>query len=470
MKIITYNSNNFIFSLIQFKLFKKFYNDFNQYIVYTNSLDIFNKLKSYNIECLLISNENEINNNNQNNIIIDFNLFITNNTTTYDLKNINQRNTEYQFIQEENIKIYNDKNNNYFYVLDYDLNNIINIYDYINRLYNDLTIFYITFNRIDTMIKTLNSYKKFFLNTNFNIVIINNGSDSLKTINLLNEYEKEYKIYNKNCIIYLDDLDKNIDEVINDYTNKKNNIKYYAVCDVDICFDISNINTLNIYMQLCDKLNIAVGPELEIRDLPDHYLLKNFVIRTSYRSILNSLKNTININGNKINYTYNPIDTTFILFKKENNFKRLKRTTIRVLEPYNVQHLDWYINILEPPEEILIYMNKKSMIGGYGGSWIKGIIELLKSNLTNEEKLNKLISDVKNKNVTDHSVEHYLLSNVYANGYLGEKNLDLAKKYLLESAPPGAMGTEQAPGSYKCLNHNLFKMCFENDFEWTKHN
>ncbi len=469
MRILTFNNVNFIFSLIQYKLLKKFYKQFDEYIVYTNNLDIYNKLISYNLECILSDEYGNIENK-YNQIIIDSNVFITSNFDTEDFKNLNLMNTECKYIQEENFTINEEKNNRYFYILDQNINNILNIYDYINRTYNDLAIFFITFNRTDTMIKTLNSYKKFFKNTNFNIVIINNGSDSHKTIELLNEFEKEYKIYNKNIITYLNELDKNIDEVLFDYTNKINNIKYYAVCDSDICFDISNINTLNIYMELCNKLNYAVGPELEIKDIPDYYLLKYYVLRISYRNLLSSLKKSINLNGSIVNYTCNPIDTTFILFKKDKNFNRLKRSTIRTLEPYNVQHLDWYINILNPSEEVIIYMNKKSAIGSYGGSYIKSLVELFKSDIDNKSKLDKILDIVNNKIVNDHSIEHYILSCIYANDFLGIKNIDLAKKYLIEAAPNGAFGTETAEGSYKCSNENLFNMCFENNFEWTKYN
>ena len=462
-KKIIFISNNFLITLLQYKLFKKFSNYLLNYEIYTTEEYIFKILKTYNLNVILVSNFLLEHNDD---IIINNNLIPINYFNIDEILKIDFNIINYKYIDKYQFTINELVENKFYSIVSFEDDELYKLREYIYNIINDLTIFIITYNRQDTLIDNLNYYKKFFNNTNYNINIIDNGTDNNDCRDILKNLSKEYKIYTQNLIINMDDLENNINYCLNDYFNLQNNIKFFAISDCDISFKYSCEDTLNIYMKLNETLNVSVGPDLNIKNIPNEYLLKYYILRTGFRTYLKNLQKTIIINGKNINYVNSPIDTTFILFRRNNIFKRLKTQTIRVLYPYDSEHTDWNINFFDVKQETIIYMNKKTSIGSYGGSYIKSIIELLNTKESNEYKLNKLVNIANTTAVRDHSLIHYVLSNIYYNGFLGIKDIEKSKYYLLKSAPDCSLGTETAEGTYKCLNNNLFEMCYNNNFEW----
>jgi glycosyltransferase involved in cell wall biosynthesis len=327
---------------------------------------------------------------------------------------------------------------------------------------NEVAIFVITYNRLNTLTKTLEAYKKF--TTPHEVIIIDNGTDNPKCISLLNELKNTYKIYNLKKIESLSDLDTNINEAVKNYYDN-NSTPYFAVADADVCFDIANQDTLDVYIELSKNLSCTVGPDLICNDLCQNYPLRGYVIRKNHWMLKKAYRSNFNYKNQSVSYINAPIDTTFVLFTRSPEFKRLKTYTIRVNKPYAARHLDWYIDILNPSEENLIYINKECLIGSYGGSYIKGFFNIFRR--SKEEALSYLQNEVscRLQNHKDAILESYMLSWMYQFGH--GCNIDIEKSiyYLINADPHGATGTEHANGIHHCSNNNLLEMVFNNNFD-----
>jgi hypothetical protein len=291
-----------------------------------------------------------------------------------------------------------------------------------------IVIFIVTYNRYSVLKTSLESYKK--LTAPHNIIIINNGTDDEKCVNLLNELSKNYTIYNLDKIKNMDDFDKNVQESLTKYYSS-NYSQYYAVTDVDISFENTNNDVLDLYISMIKELKVNVGPELNIDDLPDEYPLKNSVIIHNIYQMLDYYPQRKEFTHNKqiINYHPYPIDSTFTLFDYEQNkiYKRCNNT-IRVHSPYSAKHLDWYINILDTPEDYECYFKKQSQVGSWGSSYIYGLYSNLQKN--NKSYFSDLYYRYSNlKEVPTYDINTCILSWYYKQDI--EKDLDKSNKMLM---------------------------------------
>lgn len=286
-----------------------------------------------------------------------------------------------------------------------------------------IAIFVVTFNRLDTLTKSLDAYKN--LSTEHEVIIIDNGTDAAPCLALLNELEKEYKIYHYGKIFNTDELTSNINSAVKDYYNQKET-PWFAVSDADVCFDIAAPNTLDVYIELAEKIDCAVGPHLVTEDLHQNYPLRSMIMRMESRQIYRSRMRT----HRDVLYSYQPIDTTFVLFRRSPEFRRLGMNTVRVGRPYAARHLDWYIDLLNPSEENLIYINKESNIGSYGGSWIKGFFNIFIR--SKEEAFDYLLKSP--KNTSNHCINSYILSWAYQFGHGCPIDIEKSKEVFLKAS------------------------------------
>lgn len=308
-----------------------------------------------------------------------------------------------------------------------------------------ITIFVVTFNRLDTLKRTLESYKR--LKTDHQVVIVDNGTDNPRCLSLLDELKNEYQIHRGPKIFNTDELTSNISAALSTYYYNGKQIPYFAVSDADVCFDVSSPNTLDVYVEAAEGLNRAVGPHLVVEDLHPNYPLRSQVIRMEsrllYRSRLTRLRDDVR-------YSHNPIDTTFVLFKRAPEFRRLQMDTIRVARPYAARHLDWYIDLLNPSEENLIYINKESLIGSYGGSWIKGFFNIFTK--SKEEAFDYLVSS--KKNTSDHCINSYMLSWMYQFGHGCGIDIEKSKEIFVNASSGHIVDTTA----------DAIRMVYNNDF------
>jgi len=316
-----------------------------------------------------------------------------------------------------------------------------------------VAIFVVTYNRLEILSQTIESYKRF--TTDYEVVIVNNGTDNPKCVALLEELSKEHKIFTGPRIFTMEALTENINNAVKDYYNN-HSTPYFAVSDCDCCFDIAKPNTLDVFIELAEKLNCGVGPHYVVDDIPVSNALRNRTIkmesRILYRRRMRHLKDDIL-------YSDDQIDTTFCLFKRRQDFPRLQMPTIRVLTPYAARHLDWYIDCFNLTEGNLIYMNKDSSVGSTGGHFIKRIVEELSR--SKENAFNFLLNEHNRDKAaipgypTDHSNNMFFLSWMYQFGHGCQIDIEKAKEFVINASP-------NSTAQYN--SHDVFKMIFDNDF------
>lgn len=313
-----------------------------------------------------------------------------------------------------------------------------------------VAIFCVTFNRLDTLTRTLESYER--LTTPHEVLIVDNGTDDPKCLALLEELSKKYHIYQMSKLGSrgMNQFDENLSTALADY-HGRSSTPWFAVSDCDCCFDISNPDTLDRFIDISETGKI-VGPHLVADDIPPTYPLRTRVIRGE----------NVNMSRQKMQwyrgvpYSGCPIDSTFHIFKRTPEFRRFHGEQVRVYRPYAVRHLDWYLDVFHPTEENLIYVNKLSGIGSYGSGWIQQYCRLLW-----EYGAERAFHGIKNKlnpneAVKDHSLDHYVISWCYQYGYGCEKNESEAIKWMLMANPPGHP-MEQ-------YNNDAIEMVFRNNF------
>ena len=269
--------------------------------------------------------------------------------------------------------------------------------------------------------RILKSYSN--LESNFNIIIIDNGTNDKECIEYL--YSLDYTIlqfnelYKTNLKHSYEQLISNIQTSIDFYYNQ-NFSKYYAVSDVDISFEKTSKDVLNIYTKMIDLLKCNVGPELDILDIPDYYPLKmKIILDTKHIFLPEYPTKKITINNKEIEYHSSTIDTTFTLFLYKDNIKyKPCYNTIRVLYPYTALHLDWYFNAVDLSNDSLIYMNTAKGLGGYASGYI---INFVNNTLNNKVNIDKFLLEFNydEKTILSHHIEwyfaHWLLSSGFYN-------------------------------------------------------
>ena len=298
----------------------------------------------------------------------------------------------------------------------------------------DIVIFIITFNRKNMLERILKSYNN--LESNFNIIIIDNGTNDKECIKYL--YSLDYTIlqfnelYKTNLKNSYEQLISNIQTSIDFYYNH-NFSKYYAVSDVDISFEKTSKDVLNIYREMIDLLNCNVGPELDILDIPDYYPLKmKIILDTKHIFLPEYPTNKITINNKEIKYHRSNIDTTFTMFlyKTNMNYKPCNNN-IRVLYPYTALHLDWYFNAVDLDSDSLIYMNTAEGLGGYASGYIKNFVNNILNNKVNID--NFLVTfNYEEKNILSYHIDWYFAYWLLSSGFYNiPKDIEKANKLVL---------------------------------------
>lgn len=205
-----------------------------------------------------------------------------------------------------------------------------------------MPIFLISYNRADILKQAIAGLQH--LKTPIDIIIHDNGSSDEYTLATLVELEKSgIKIFRSYAINHPDELN-NVQNSISSYFGS--NIKSeYAVSDCDIDLSSAAEDAIDVYRDLLYiNENIkCCGPMLRISDIRKDYPLYNHVMNRHIDQFWKKTPNIIDLNGKKIGVQAAFIDTTFAVHKKHEPFTRLK-LGLRVYNPYEALHLDWYIS------------------------------------------------------------------------------------------------------------------------------
>jgi glycosyltransferase involved in cell wall biosynthesis len=203
-------------------------------------------------------------------------------------------------------------------------------------------IFIISYNRPEFLKRTLRSYSK--LKSVGDVIVHDNGSDDLKTLELLSALEQNGVIVHRCKKIFSQKDLNSVNITIEDYFNRLGWVQKYVVTDCDIDLTIADKDALIIYSRVLDKFPLAkcVGPMLRISDIPQTYPLYKEVMSRHIKQFWHRHPEWLELDGIRIASQEAFIDTTFALYRAGDKFERLGRGR-RIYYPYEARHLDWYL-------------------------------------------------------------------------------------------------------------------------------
>jgi GT2 family glycosyltransferase len=207
-----------------------------------------------------------------------------------------------------------------------------------------IPIFIIVHNHYDMLKRSLASYEK-FIDHPKQFVFHNTNSVYQPTLDFLEERRKKGDlVYHTN-----DNHHLTVRNTISDYLSKNPDCEYFVLTDPDVELQQSPGNIIDAYIYLINKYNrFCVGCWHRTDDIPDYYPLKSQVHKGYTNRYYNeNQKIQEHFNGIDFSISIAPIDTTFQLIRSKNfsiNERFPHVDCIRVFEPYNARHLDWYID------------------------------------------------------------------------------------------------------------------------------
>lgn len=230
-----------------------------------------------------------------------------------------------------------------------------------------IPVFIITRDRVSCLKQCLEGYKKL---GDVEIVIHDNNSTYPPMVEYLKELETQgIKVYYHPVTTNdFNDISQEVANTIKDWY-KTNDSPYYIVTDPDIELENPSPELLEFYIDVMKQHNpTVVGCMLRIDDLPDHFVIRDEMVKSHMIQFWGEHRNNYIFEHNGIKCQRCAIDTTFGLYKKEFEFKRLNHG-IRVYEPYMARHLDWYLdtnNLSEEQQYYIDHCNKKvSTLSGH---------------------------------------------------------------------------------------------------------
>lgn len=220
-----------------------------------------------------------------------------------------------------------------------------------------IPLFVITFERLEATKAAINSYRKFFGDA-VDIIIQDNGSEYPPMVAYLKEKEREgIKIYRRSKLRCIQDLSK-IALTVEYHLKYIKPVDYYIVTDCDIYFDKADSEMFEYYAWLLDKFPKihGIAPMLEIRDIPEHYPMRESLLKDKARLWDDSNKQVmVSYKGEERKVYHCSIDTTFLM-RKASTWCTRCMGCLSTMEPYIAKHWDWYINPANIPPGQQYYM------------------------------------------------------------------------------------------------------------------
>jgi hypothetical protein len=211
-----------------------------------------------------------------------------------------------------------------------------------HRTVPPLPVFIISYNRGRLLQRCLQGLRH--LNRKTQPIIHDNGSTDPATLKVLSDLEREgVRIYKRPAINTADELNS-IDESVADFFSDWQEPSRYVVTDCDVDMSVADPRALELYDELLDIFRTAecVGPMLRIKDISTSYPLYGHVMNRHIEQFWYSPPCWVEApHFGRVAIRECIIDTTFALHRAGDPFRRLK-PAVRVYEPYEALHLDWY--------------------------------------------------------------------------------------------------------------------------------
>ncbi len=298
-----------------------------------------------------------------------------------------------------------------------------------------LLIFIATYNRIDTLARTIASFRT-QTGVPYEVVIIDNGTDdhgALAMLAALERLPEVRTVYSLATVDSMEALTDNYNVAIADQYDALASTEemWFAVTDPDICFDASDSCSFAAYLRLARRTGNAVGPHTRVdTGIPLGYPLRSRVLtcesRLLYRETMNWYEG--------IPYSAWAIDTTFHLFPAVREHRRLHLNTLRVGPPYDATHLDWYLDIFNPTAENAAYIPRgPGGIGSWGRSWIADFWWRFQED---REKAWRFLLDAPTNRYDDLDNTAFVRAWGYQVGLGGEPDLRASVRELYAAVPP----------------------------------
>jgi len=203
-------------------------------------------------------------------------------------------------------------------------------------------VFLISFNRGAVLEKVVTSIDR--LDRPTEIIVHDNGSTDTATLAVLDKLERNgARVVRRQAITSADDLNR-VDETVQEFFSTWAEPSRYIVSDGDIDMAIAAPKTLDVYDELLNthRQVACVGPMLRIRDIPIAYPLYNRVINRHIEQFWHQRPEWSETSFGPVAYLHTAVDTTFAMQRAGEPYRRLKEA-LRVYEPYEARHLDWYL-------------------------------------------------------------------------------------------------------------------------------
>ena len=229
-----------------------------------------------------------------------------------------------------------------------------------------IPIFIITYNRLEVLEESFRSVQH--LTGDYTVIFSDNNSTYKPLIQWLQTKEKEgYTVFwNKTSNLY-----NEIDNAITKWY-KTNDASHFVIMDPDVVIDCP-LDLLSVLRRLLDAHpNISrAGPVMRWSDIPTHYPLRQRVITKQNRLYGSKQKHHID----RIPFVFSDIDTTFTMFRK--GFRKFKNvhSAVVTMAPYEVKHLDWYIDVNNMTDEQRSYCLNRNQFSHWCGMHLYRIVK-----------------------------------------------------------------------------------------------
>ncbi len=217
-----------------------------------------------------------------------------------------------------------------------------------------IPVFIITFQRLSSLKETVKSIENQSYPTQ--VIFIDNNSTYKPLLEYLKKRENKgnYVFWNKT-----NDPFGNTKKCIKKYVKKELLLTSHYFCVTDPDIRLLHSDCLKVYIQILNKEKVfCVGPALRTFDIPDYYPLRD-VVQKQRDHMLQNVKIKHDFITEDVTYCFWRIDTTFAVYNINIPYRRAcDHVGIRVLDPYEAQHLDWYLNAYNLSDDQRYYIEK----------------------------------------------------------------------------------------------------------------
>jgi hypothetical protein len=224
-----------------------------------------------------------------------------------------------------------------------------------------IPIFILFSERVSSLFEAIRSFHK-YIKTCFNIIIFDDDSQYTEAVSALHWLDRtnSFRVtvhYSKEKWNGFGELFEYFKSFIESYLQNLDT-DVFVISDPDCALDSSPGNILLIYREiLLNNLTgyylRGVGASIRWDDWPMQSA------NLSYEANFRLMKaQTLTIGDRNFYYLDAKVDTTFVMYRKMDEFQRLARPTIRMLPPLGVRHLDFYLSRDRLSKDYEIYLSR----------------------------------------------------------------------------------------------------------------